>query len=140
MLMQDMFSGQLTAPADEPDYSDGFDAFWKAWPSGARKIGKPQALAKWMRFKWSNSAAHIIAHVAWLKTQPDWLKDGGAFVCAPCVYLNQQRWLDWTPPEKPPVDPVAATRALFTERDRTAAPMPASVREKLATLRKGVRS
>lgn len=137
MLIADMFSGELTAPADEPDYSAGFDEFWKAWPAGTRKIGKPQALTKWMKFRHWQSSAHIIAHVQWLKTQPDWLKDGGAFVCAPCVYLNQQRWLDWEPPKKPAIDPVVATRAIFEERDRNARPMPASVREKLASLRKG---
>lgn len=136
MLIADMFSGELTSPADEPDYSAGFDEFWKTWPSGVRKVGKPQALAKWIARRWCESAAHIVAHVAWLKTQPEWLKDNGAYVCAPCVYLNQQRWLDWTP-EKPRADPVAATRAIFAERDRNAAPMPEAVRQKLAQLRKG---
>jgi len=137
MLIADMFSGELTTPADEPDYSEGFDAFWRAWPSGTRKVGKPQALAKWIKRRWCDHAAHIIAHVEYMKKQPEWQKENGAFTPMVCTYLNQERWSDWVPPAKPTVDPVAATRAIFAERDRNAAPMPASVREKLAQLRKG---
>lgn len=32
-----------------------------------------------------------------MKTQDDWLRDNGRFICAPLVYLNQQRWVDWEP-------------------------------------------
>ncbi len=137
MLIADMFSGELTAPSDETDYSAGFDEFWKAWPAGTRKVGKPQALAKWVKRRWCDHSKHIVAHVEFMKTQADWMKDAGAFVPMVCTYLNQERWADWTPPAKPMLDPVAATRAIFAERDRNAAPMPASVREKLASLRKG---
>lgn len=135
MLMQDMFSGELTAPADEPDYSAGFDAFWKAWPSGTRKVGKPQALAKWIKRRWCEQAERIIGHVEHMKKQPDWQKDNGAFIPMVCTYLNQERWSGWTPPAKPAVDVIAATRAIWQERDRTAAPIPADVRAKLQAMR-----
>ena len=78
----------------------GFTEWWSAWPAGPRKVAKKQALDKWARFECASSASHILAHTEWMKTQPDWLKDNGAFICAPLVYLNQQRWVDWTPPVK----------------------------------------
>lgn len=80
----------------------GFLDFWQAYPAGPRKVAKKQCLDKWARYECADHAAHILAHVQWMKTQPDWLKDNGAFVCAPMVYLNQRRWEDWTPePERP---------------------------------------
>lgn len=75
----------------------GFLEFWQAYPAGPRKVAKKQCLDKWARLECAEQAAHILGHIAWMKTQPDWLKDNGAFICGPLVYLNQQRWEDWTP-------------------------------------------
>ena len=46
-------------------------------------------------------ADHIVAHVRWLKTTEDWQKNGGAFIPAPLVYLNQSRWDGAEIPESP---------------------------------------
>ena len=74
----------------------GFDAFWAAWPKNTmtytRKGCKAECLKRWIRQHHETQAATIVAHVKWLKTTGDWLKDGGAFIPAPLVYLNQQRW------------------------------------------------
>jgi hypothetical protein len=70
-----------------------------------------------------------------MKTTEQWLKANGAFIPAPLVYLNQQRWDGAEVPEtqiKPQIDPAIAK----LEKDRqNAIPMPDHIREKLAALR-----
>jgi hypothetical protein len=34
----------------------------------------------------------ILKHLDWMKTTQQWLRDNGAYIPAPKVYLNQQRW------------------------------------------------
>lgn len=86
----------------EPVTATGFDEFWQAWPAGIRKVAKRQCREKWERRKFSAIGTLIVAHVGWMKTQDEWLKDRGAYICAPLVYLNQERWEGWTPePERP---------------------------------------
>ena len=74
----------------------GFDRFWQVWPSNSqtytRKGCKAEFLKRWQRHHHETQADTIIAHVAWLRTTMDWLKDGGAYIPAPLVYLNQARW------------------------------------------------
>jgi hypothetical protein len=74
----------------------GFEAFWLAWPRNTqtytRKGCKAECLRRWKLRHHETQAAQIVRHVEWLKTTADWLKDGGAFIPAPLVYLNQQRW------------------------------------------------
>jgi len=73
-----------------------FERFWNAWPRNggrySRKGGKAACLAVWNKRYHFTQAEQIIKHVEWLKTTADWLKDGGAYIPAPLVYLNQQRW------------------------------------------------
>lgn len=142
MLIPDMFTGELSQPKTLDSYQTDawFDDFWAAWPSGTRKVAKAQCRAKWINRCFWTSAKHIIAHVEWMKTQEDWQKQNGAFICAPLVYLNQERWVDWTPPTKPAFDPVAATKELLAERDRNFRPPSADIKAKLAALRKEWRS
>jgi hypothetical protein len=74
----------------------GFDAFWAAWPSNkggyARKGGKAECLKLWITRHHESQTETIIAHVRWLKTTADWLKESGSYIPAPVVYLRQQRW------------------------------------------------
>jgi hypothetical protein len=72
-----------------------------------------------------------------MKTTDAWRKDDGAFIPAPLVYLNQQRWDGAEIPEgfgiKVQIDPALAK----IEADRKkAAPMPDHIRARLAELRK----
>lgn len=105
----DLFGDNITQPTMTQSLQKslinrayGFAEWWKAWPGGPRKVAKQQCLDKWARFECAETASHILAHTEWLKTQDCWLKDNGAFICAPLTYLNQQRWSDWTPePERP---------------------------------------
>ena len=70
-----------------------------------------------------------------MKTTNDWRKDNGAFIPAPLVYLNQQRWDGAEIPE---------TSTMVQERDpylvkldeerKKFVPMPDYIRERLKTL------
>lgn len=74
----------------------GFARWWAAWPGNLgryqRKGGRAQCLKKWVTRHHESQADTIIKHTEWMKTTPDWLKDGGAFIPMPVTYLNQQRW------------------------------------------------
>ena len=74
----------------------GFDSFWSAWPANSggytRKGAKSECRRRWEAKGYDASADEIVRHVEWLKTTADWQKDGGAYIPAPLVYLNQQRW------------------------------------------------
>ena len=115
-------------------FESGFDRFWKAYPASPRKGAKKQCLVKWEKYLCEHSADQIIKHVEWLKTTEQWLKSNGAFIPAPLVYLNQQRWDGAEVPEfaKPEIDPALAK---IMQDQQKAVPMPADIREKLAVLR-----
>jgi len=114
-----------------------FEEFWKAWPSNVRKGGKPQCRAKWDKLKLEMQADQIIKHVEWLKTTEQWKRDGGKFVPAPLVYINQMRWEGAEVPEM-----VLNVNLNFRdpalekiEKDtKNIAPMPASVRDYIKRL------
>lgn len=46
----------------------------------------------WRRAGAEPLSAQIVAHVERLKRSKDWVKDGGQFIPAPLVYLNNRRW------------------------------------------------
>lgn len=109
----------------------GFSEWWASYPPGPRKVAKKQCLDKWARLECAENASHIIAHVEWLKMQEDWIKDGGRYICAPLVYLNQQRWLDWEPEPERPKKPDALAEI---KDHKGTAPSP-EIRAKMAALR-----
>lgn len=84
----------------------GFDAFWNAWPAGPRKVNKRNCLTRWVRAGLECRHGEIVAHVEACKLSRDWVKDGGAYIPAPLVYLNQERFL------APAPAPAAAPRAV----------------------------
>ena len=116
-------------------FESGFDRFWKAYPTSPRKGAKKQCLQKWEKFLCEHCADQIIKHVEWMKTTDQWRKDNGAFIPAPLVYLNQQRWDGAEVPEMPSktaVDPILTRMA---EERSKAVPMPDHIREKLSQIR-----
>ncbi len=117
-------------------FESGFERFWKAWPASTRKGAKSECKKKWEKHYCETQTDQIIKHIEWLKTTEQWLKGNGAFIPAPLVYLNQQRWDGAEVPEmkpKPTIDPALAK----IEADRKkAAPMPDHIRAKLAELRR----
>jgi len=86
-------------------FAPDFEKFWQAWPKNggrySRKGGKAACLSVWNKRYHFTQADQIIKHVEWLKTTEAWLKDQGAYIPAPLVYLNQQRWDGADIPEPP---------------------------------------
>lgn len=74
------------------DASDGFAAFWAAWPPSDRKQAKGECLKAWKKAGAEPQAALVVAHVERMKSSSLWTRDGGQYVPAPLVYLNQRRW------------------------------------------------
>jgi len=123
---------QMTASRSLLQSDHGFDDFWQAWPRGDRRVGKPQAKAKWVKLGCANNALHIIAHVEYLKTTEQWQTP--KLVPLVCTYLNQQRWLDWEPPAPKPVQKTRTEE--YIEHKKKCVPPSAEIREKMAQLRK----
>lgn len=71
---------------------DGFDAFWSAYPDCKRKYAKSKCREKWRAKGLANRKAEVMDGLARWKRTDEWTKDGGAFIPAPEVWLNQERW------------------------------------------------
>lgn len=120
-------------------FESHFDKFWAAWPKSFRKGGKSVCKARWDKGLYDGCADQIIKHTAWMATTDAWRKDNGAFIPAPLVYLNQQRWDGAEIPDNfvvnkpasldPALQKIAADRA-------KAAPMPDHIRERLQQIRR----
>mgnify|MGYP003352450188 FL=1 len=120
-----------------------FEDFWTAWPKSVRKGAKSQCKAKWDKLGLDMQAETVIAHVNYMKTTDQWKKSEGAFVPAPLVYLNQQRWDGAEIPEinvnltvhyKDP-----ALAKIEADREK-ATVMPEDIRQKLRDLVKEMKS
>jgi hypothetical protein len=72
--------------------SGQFLRFWSTWPKHPRKQAQGKCWSLWQRKDFDQVAAAILDHVESLKVSTDWRKDGGAYIPAPLVYLNQERW------------------------------------------------
>jgi hypothetical protein len=70
----------------------GFERFWSAWPKSPRKGGKSVCLQRWIKCHHESQSETIVAHVKYMKTTMDWLKDDGRYIPAPLVYINGQKW------------------------------------------------
>jgi hypothetical protein len=76
-------------PSAEPP---GFVAFWAAWPKSDRKEAKGKCMEAWAKQSAEPVAEQILAHVEAKKLSAGWTKNGGEFIPAPLVYLNQRKW------------------------------------------------
>lgn len=111
---------------------EGFDKFWQAWPSSPRKGAKINCKMKWVAKEFELKAEEILKHVNWMKTTDMWLKQNGAFIPAPLVYLNQQRW---DGAEIPEIKPVVNVLKVMEEENKKATAMPADIKAKLDAIR-----
>jgi len=110
-----------------------FEDFWKAYPSTPRKGGKAKCKQVWDKSYCDTQAEQILKHINWLKTTEQWLKLNGAFIPAPLVYLNQQRWDGAEVPE------IKRTETALEAIEKSRAmsfPMPDEIRAKLQALRR----
>jgi len=113
-----------------------FESFWVEWPKSPRKGAKSLCKAKWDKMKLDIQIDQILAHVRYMKRSQDWLKSEGAYIPAPLVYINQQRW---DGAEIPDETPVIVNEALVKMEKHQAAPMPVDVAKKLQELKKQIR-
>lgn len=74
------------------DELPGFAEFWKTWPANDRKAAKGKCLDAWRKAGAEADVQAVLAHVNRLKTSLGWVKQGGEFIPAPLVYINQRRW------------------------------------------------
>lgn len=117
----------------------GFARFWAAWPAHHRKVARLQCWAKWKAKELDGIAERIVAHVEAMKRTDMWRKDGGEFVPAPLVYLNQARWEGPLTSHDPPENRAAqASAQLLAQmaRDAEAARSPESIAARDAMLEK----
>ena len=85
---------------EEPDLSAMFDVFWKAYPSECpRKSGRSKCLKKYLSLLKAAKEPEalqsaILAGLERWKRCLDWTEEGGRYIKAPLVWLNQRNWED----------------------------------------------
>jgi hypothetical protein len=132
--MMDLFGNEI--PEEKKKTHEGFDEFWDAYPKCFRKGEKATCKKKWADSYYFTQKEIIVRHLQWMATTAQWLKDNGAFIPAPLVYLNQQRWDGAEIPEMKPVQTIDPALAKIDADRKKAAPMPEHIRARLAELRK----
>ncbi len=135
-MIVDLFGDAVTTPGSKPlktagNASQGFPEWWATWPKHPRKADKQKCLNYWSRFALADCGERVLQHTRFMLEQDDWLKESGTYIPAPIVYLRRAGWIDWEPSlvTRQLVDTLAILKA------HKGAPMPASVREKLAQIR-----
>lgn len=83
---------KTTEQAKQSAKEKGFAEFWEVWPKSERKQAKGACLKAWVRVGACKDTKAIIAHIETCKDSDSWQKDGGQYIPAPLVYLNQKRW------------------------------------------------
>ena len=119
-------------------FDTGFERFWKAWPASTRKGAKSECRKKWDKHYCETQTDQIIKHIEWLKTTEQWIKSNGAFIPAPLVYLNQQRWDGAEVPEIKPKEAIDPALAKIEADRKKAVPIPEYIRQKMAQMKGGV--
>jgi hypothetical protein len=77
---------------DESQAPQGFNEFWKKWPSHHRKVGKSKCLRIWRKLGLERVVADVLRALERSKASPDWRKDGGAFIPQPVSWLGNTPW------------------------------------------------
>ena len=115
---------------------EGFEQFWAAYPKCVRKGEKSACKKKWVESYYFSQKHIILKHLQWMATTSQWLQDNGAFIPAPKVYLNQQRWDGADIPEIKPRSTIDPALAKIESDSKKAAPIPLEVLAKMAELRR----
>jgi len=124
-------------PEQPKTTNEGFEEFWNAYPKCIRKGEKSACKKKWAENYYFYQFKTILKHLEWMKTTTQWLRDNGAFVPAPKVYLNQQRWDGAEVPDLPSKNERDPTLVKLEKDRQNAVSMPDHIRAKLAALRRG---
>jgi len=122
-------------------YQALFDVFWGRYP---KKVGKDAALKAFQKRKPDQHLLVQMLNALGVQAKSEaWCKDGGQFIPNPATWLNQGRWQDEVTTIKPvdvihqttptPANYDAALRKI--EQDaKKAVPIPANIREKMASI------
>lgn len=129
----DLFGFEL--PKKDFFSAEGFEEFWAAYPKCVRKGEKSACKKKWVESYYFSQKHIIIKHLQWMATTSQWLQDNGAFIPAPKVYLNQQRWDGAEIPEIKPKETIDPALAKIEADRKKAAPMPEHIRQKIKQIR-----
>ena len=114
---------------------EGFEEFWAAYPKCVRKGEKSACKKKWIESYYFSQKHIILKHIQWMATTAQWLRDSGAFIPAPKVYLNQQRWDGADIPDIKPKTTIDPALAKIHADRKKAVPIPPEVLAKMAALR-----
>jgi hypothetical protein len=115
---------------------EGFEEFWSAYPKCVRKGEKSACKKKWVESYYFSQKHIILKHIQWMATTAQWLQDNGAYIPAPKVYLNQQRWDGAEIPEIKPKQLKDPALLKIEQDSKKAAPIPEHIKAKMALLRK----
>lgn len=97
--------------------AEGFASFWAMWPKHERKVARKQCEKKFNdAIAGGADLATILAALTAAKVSEAWRKDGGAFIPAPLVWLNQARWEAPIPEE--PAKAADETREMLQKWDK----------------------
>ncbi|MBM3276236.1 MAG: hypothetical protein FJZ00_13870 [Candidatus Sericytochromatia bacterium] len=81
----------LPTGSRSPLIHPGFEEFWLAYPRRCSRRNRAEAMKSWNRAK--PNLPIVLDALAWQDREfPDWQKEGGAFIEAPSVWLNNKRW------------------------------------------------
>lgn len=106
---------QVPTPAKQTT-SQAFELFWKAYPNDkGRKHSKSQCYEKWKREGLDDHLQEVLNAVAYYRrlAAEDAARGNDHGMCAPLVFLNQQRWA--SAPEQPSEE--EASRTAKAEHD-----------------------
>lgn len=83
---------------NKKEKSGYFDQFWQAYPNTGRRVAKQKCRETWKTKKLDNVADEIISHLIAMKKTSQWQQ---GYEPAPLTYLNQSRWEDGVPTDRP---------------------------------------
>lgn len=110
-------------PPPPADAGGAFEKFWQSWPKHKRKVAPSQCRAKWVKKGCEQIADKVLEALEKFKASDDWQKNGGEFIPAPLVWLNQDRWeaVEIEKTSAPPVvsPAIAKTSQLLEEQKLT---------------------
>lgn len=92
-LNPDSLNPECSSPKNARERaSDRFDEFWALYP---RRVGKAAAKRAWSRKGLNAKADEILEHLrARVRSDAQWLAEGGKFIPHPQTWLNRDGWLD----------------------------------------------
>lgn len=99
----------------EPINPSAFAEFWRSWPRHIRKANRKKCEHAWRSNGLDAKADEILSSLSRWKRSDQWSRDGGQYIPAPLVWLNQERWEVEDIPEASAADGLDPIRELSAE-------------------------